>query len=216
VNPEIGTLLALLQFMEKAAFAGPYTARLAGSVRRSTQDAFLSDRDRAGPPGEMDHKVDKKDPNGVQMLLGLAALLAGCLVYLMERPPENIGFLKYFGISRSFLRGFPSLLGSAGHVAPSFFHVWAFIFLTSGVVAAKRKAGLMICLCWFFTDTAFEVGQKFHGWCAKVTPECLRSVPFLENVRNYFVNGTFDVLDLVSIALGTVTAYAVLMVTMKT
>jgi hypothetical protein len=49
----------------------------------------------------------------------------------------------------------------------------------------------------------------------KIIPDWFSGVPFLENTRNYFFQGTFDVLDLAAVLIGSITGYYVLIVTMK-
>jgi hypothetical protein len=66
-----------------------------------------------------------------------------------------------------------------------------------------------ICLAWFTLDCLFEVAQidSSARWIAQHIPDWFSGVPFLENTASYFLFGTFDVLDLLSIAAGTVAAY---------
>lgn len=40
-------------------------------------------------------------------------------------------------------------------------------------------------------------------------PQWFEKVPILENLRNYLVNGRFDIYDLVAIGLGSLTAFFV-------
>ena len=46
-------------------------------------------------------------------------------------------------------------------------------------------------------------------------PDWFQGVPFLENSKNYFQRGAFDIFDIVAIAVGTVMAYFVLLITKK-
>ena len=59
------------------------------------------------------------------------------------------------------------------------------------------------------------MGQKFTTWSTIIIPDWFTVIPFLENTENYFLNGTFDFLDLAAIALGTAIAYFVLITTNK-
>jgi len=51
-------------------------------------------------------------------------------------------------------------------------------------------------------------------WIAANSPGWFSNIPFIENVPAYFLQGTFDVLDLVSIAVGAVAAYLTLVAIM--
>jgi hypothetical protein len=59
------------------------------------------------------------------------------------------------------------------------------------------------------------VGQKFNKLPLKIIPDWFEGIPFLENTKNYFQKGTFDMVDLVAIAFGTLIAYLVLLTTDK-
>jgi hypothetical protein len=47
----------------------------------------------------------------------------------------------------------------------------------------------------------------------RIIPDWFEGIPFLENTRNYFQRGTFDMVDLVAIAVGTAAAYFVITLT---
>jgi len=47
----------------------------------------------------------------------------------------------------------------------------------------------------------------------EVIPNWFKAIPFLENTENYFKQGTFDIADLIAIALGAVVAYVILVTT---
>ena len=63
----------------------------------------------------------------------------------------------------------------------------------------------------FLEGSAFEVGQMFPKWSTSIIPDWFTGIPFLGNTENYFLKGTFDILDVIAIALGAVTAYLVLL-----
>ena len=66
-----------------------------------------------------------------------------------------------------------------------------------------------------FRRFCIRVRQKFNEWALKLIPTWFSGMPFLENTENYFLRGTFDIIDLVAVALGTVIAYCVLLATHK-
>jgi hypothetical protein len=82
-------------------------------------------------------------------------------------------------------------------------------------MSCHKTGFLMICLSWFLVGCAFEVGQKYNTWSASVMPDWFAGIPFLENSKNFFIQGTFDFFDLASIAFGTIVAYFVLLATVK-
>jgi len=151
--------------------------------------------------------------NGLQLLIGLGGLLIGTLVYLIDRPPEATYFIHFSRIKVSLYGILPNVFGVIGNSLPDFLHVFSFIMLTAGLLSWGKRGSLAICLGWFSIDLIFELCQKFNELPLKIIPKWFKHIPFLENTENYFTRGTFDILDLFAIALGTVAAYFVLLAT---
>ena len=153
--------------------------------------------------------------NKIQILIGGVVLALGSLVYLVDRPPDQTYFVDTSGINISLYNILPNLFGFIGNTLPAFVHAFSFILITAGLMACRKKGCLIICLSWFFIDCAFELGQKFNGWATKIVPDCFAGAPVLENSENYFRLGTFDFLDMAAIIISSITAYFVLLCTMK-
>ena len=153
-----------------------------------------------------------KRPSVLYVLIATVALFFGLLVYLCGRQPEHVYFL-----SRGLVlaHGNHSLFGVVGNFLPTFVHVYAFILLTVAVAGSTRARLIRICAAWFVIASVFEVAQHpaISSIVAAVVPAWFARVPVLDNTAVYFLNGTFDVLDLLSIALGTVAAYITVMLT---
>ncbi|MBW2311114.1 MAG: hypothetical protein JRF35_08580 [Deltaproteobacteria bacterium] len=153
--------------------------------------------------------------NGLQLLIGLGGLFLGTLVYLIDRPPEATYFMHFSRVKVSLYGILPNVFGVIGNSLPDFLHVFSFILLTAGLLSWGKRGSLVICLGWLFIDFIFELFQKFNALPLRIIPEWFRGIPFLENTQNYFRHGTFDLLDLIAISLGTVTAYFVVLGTNK-
>lgn len=151
--------------------------------------------------------------NRVQILIGVAGLILGSLVYLIDRPPDQTYFVYISKINISLFNTSPNLFGVLGNSLPDFLHVFSFILITAGLFSCKRRGYVIICLSWFFVDSAFELCQKFNKLPLKIIPGWFEGIPFLENTKNYFQKGTFDMVDLVAIAVGTAVAYFVMIFT---
>jgi ABC-type xylose transport system permease subunit len=149
--------------------------------------------------------------NRKQLIIGVAVLLVGTLVYLIDRPPEQTYFVKTSPIKITLFTTIPNVFGSIGGSLPAFVHVFSFILITAGILSCNRRGYRIICLSWFLLDTAFEVGQHFTAWPSKIIPDWFTGIPFLENTESYFLRGTFDFLDLAAIALGSIIAYRILL-----
>ncbi|HSD96245.1 MAG TPA: hypothetical protein VLB06_03785, partial [Sulfuricaulis sp.] len=92
---------------------------------------------------------------------------------------------------------------------------YAFILLTAAVVGFSQARLTGTCAAWFVVASLFEVAQ--HPAIAPIiaaeVPAWFTRVPILDNTAAYFLNGTFDPLDLLSIALGTIAACVTILLT---
>lgn len=150
--------------------------------------------------------------NRVQVLIGVAGLIVGLLIYLVDRPPEHTYFI--YNIAKiSLYNILPDLFGLIGNCLPAFIHVFSFILITAGLLCCQKRGCLIICLSWFLADCVFELGQKFSNLALKIIPDWFTGIPFLENTENYFLQGTFDVIDLAAIAFGAIISYPILLTT---
>ena len=153
--------------------------------------------------------------NKTQILIGAIGLLIGSLVYLIDRPPDQTYFVYSSPINISLSNIIPNLFGLIGNSLPEFIHIFSFILITAALISWQKRGYLIICLSWFLVDSAFELGQKFNTWPSKIIPDWFVGIPFLENTKNYFLQGTFDLIDLAAIAFGTLIAYFVISATSK-
>jgi len=153
--------------------------------------------------------------NRIQILIGTVGLLFGLLVYLVDRPPDQTYFVYSSSIAMSLYGVLPNLFGVLGNSLPAFIHVFSFILITGSLIFYRKRGYLIICLWWFLVDCAFELGQKFTALSLKMIPDWFAGIPLLGNTENYFLQGTFDFIDLVAITLGTLIAYFVLLATNK-
>ena len=148
-----------------------------------------------------------------QILIGLTLLLLGTLIYLTDRPPDLTYFVYKSPVNISVHNTLPNLFGNFGNSLPSFVHAFCFILITAGLLRCQKRGCIIICSIWFFIDCIFELGQKFKSLSSTMVPDWFSGILFLENIKNYFLSGTFDFNDLVAIALGTIFAYFILLIT---
>lgn len=152
-----------------------------------------------------------KHPETVQIVIALFVLSIGVLVYLLDRQPGSVYFIpEWFSLT-----GNPgSIFGYIGNHLPTFIHVYVFILLTVSTTAVSVSHA---CILWFVIDSLLEIAQltTVANWIAENIPAWFAGIPFFENTASYFKNGTFDVLDIVSIVLGTVAAYLTFQFTRK-
>ncbi|MBW1750627.1 MAG: hypothetical protein JRJ37_08030 [Deltaproteobacteria bacterium] len=152
--------------------------------------------------------------NWLQIIIVSVMLLVGTLVYLIDRLPEHTYFVFKSAVNISLFKTLPNLFGVIGNTLPSFVHVFAFILITAGMIACRKRGYLIICLSWLTLDVIFEFGQKFNAFFPSLVPAWFSRFPFLENTTNYFSRGTFDQADIASAMIGSALAYLVLIATM--
>ena len=150
-----------------------------------------------------------------QILIGLSVLLLGTLVYVVDRPPVQTYFVYKSLVNISLHNTLPNLFGLIGNSIPSFVHVFSFILITAGLLHCQKRGCIFICSSWFFLNVIFELGQKFKALSSAMVPAWFSRILFLENSKNYFLSGTFDLNDLKAIAVGTILAYFALSITKK-
>jgi hypothetical protein len=146
----------------------------------------------------------------LQAVAGLAALILGMLVYVETRSGSQVFFLQYLPAAHSSSHTeFSDIL----YALPSLLHIYAFILLTAAVVSSNVHNLRLICLFWLVTELAFEIGQQHDVAVAivKQLPAWFYGSAVLETVPNYFLQGTFDPLDIIGLLLGALAAYATVM-----
>jgi Ca2+/Na+ antiporter len=99
---------------------------------------------------------------------------------------------------------------------PDFVHPFAFILITSAVISSDSgRNRFLICLGWFALECFFEFGQHFKDSYLRFIPLWFDNIPVLQNAKGFFLNGTFDIWDLLSMFGGTIGAYWVLFVSSR-
>lgn len=146
--------------------------------------------------------------------IAMGSLSTGALFYAFARPHSHVYFLPEWLPSNHLPHG---LFGGLGEHLPTFLHVYAFILLTVVVTTPSFGKLLPVCLAWFTLDSLLETAQArpLAQWIAAHSPDWFNNIPFLGNTRNYFLSGTFDRLDLLSIALGAIAAYLTIRLSCK-
>lgn len=143
--------------------------------------------------------------NTKQILIGIIVLFAGALVYVTDRPAESSFFMNNFFPNFSLFEKIPGIFGLCGNNLPAFTHVLSFSLLTAGFTGTGKTDYKTICFFWFFVNSLFEVGQKYSYFVIKLTS--------IESLQLFFINGTFDFLDILAFIAGGIIAYPVLIFT---
>lgn len=150
--------------------------------------------------------------NKTQIFAGIGLLFAGTFYYYFFRNADQTYFIQLFGLTPQLIEPHP-FLQKLGYSLPTFIHVFAFSLLTAGLMANSQKGYAAACLFWFGINVLFEFGQKYDSWVIQFVPGWFSNFIFLENSKSYFLKGLFDYFDLLSITLGALVAYLVLLKT---
>ncbi len=146
--------------------------------------------------------------NKAQIVIGLAALLLGTMVYVVDRPGDQC----FVPSAISLFPFTPAVFGVVGHSLPTFVHVLAFCLFTTALLAGGKKTAIAVCLSWFLVEVALELGQHpaLAPSLSRLIPPWFAHLPILNKTDSYFLHGTFDPLDMLAIALGALAAYLVI------
>lgn len=144
---------------------------------------------------------------GRVLALSVLALAAGVAVYAFVRGPQTLfvaglvdGGASLHGVRLSFA---DELLGSVAAL-PTAVHAFAFSLATAALLGRTRAAIGIACLFWITVDGGLEFLQAVPS-----CPPALREAESLvaRAACAYISNGTFDCLDLASIAAGSAAAF---------
>jgi len=142
----------------------------------------------------------------LQIISAVFALAVGIFIYLIDRQPNSVYFLPdWFSLTGNL----KPVFGELGNCLPTFLHTFAFVLLTAIFVTPTSSKLIFICISWFSIESLFEFGQisSVALWIADHVPNWFANIPILNNTSAYFISGTFDIRDVVSIAAGVVVAY---------
>ena len=138
------------------------------------------------------------------LLLATLLLATGVVVYALDR-----GGAVYFLYGWTAAPAKTSIFGPLGNHLPTFLHTLAFILITAAILRPWPRQLPAICATWFVIECLFELGQiaPIDARLASALPAWFDGVPVLEITTDYFIRGTYDPLDILSIGLAAVIAY---------
>ena len=139
-------------------------------------------------------------------VIGVLSLMMGVSIYILDRPATQTYFIPD---NLTAYAGTESIFGVLGNYLPTFLHAFALCLITMAALKCTRHSSLLVCCLWLLIDGLFEVAQ--HPQVSRIIvpfiPDWFANVPVLENAANYFTYGHFDLLDLLSILFGVLSAY---------
>ncbi len=156
--------------------------------------------------------MSKVVQNQNQTLIGIAVILLGALVYLLDRPPwQTTWFPDYFSLYHLT----PQIFGPLGGNLPSFFHVFGFGVLTAGIIARRKSSYCLICGLWTLVNVSFEFLQAdmARGLISRISVNHVRAAGLFKWLQSYSLNAVFDIRDISAIVCGAICAYGALLLT---
>lgn len=146
--------------------------------------------------------------NRIQIEIGAFMLLLGVAFYLLERPPNRLWLFTALPLGLSGYGVVPRLPTWINGSLPTFLHSLSLTVITGGLTVARTSAYVWVSISWLLIHVMFELGQGYGRRLVE-----LDRVPLVSHVRNYFVLGTFDEVDIVAAFLGCASALSILMLT---
>ena len=137
-------------------------------------------------------------------LTATGALVLGILVYLLDRPAQDV----YFLADTLVLTSRPAW--DLHDSLPSVLHAFAFSLATIVVIAPASIAAIgRICAGWWLLEALLEIVQadSLSAPLTELMPAWLGSVPVLEALPSYVAQGTFDLMDVGGAGLGCLLAF---------
>lgn len=140
--------------------------------------------------------------------IGVIALIIGLMVYLLDRPAWQLSIIPD---SFSLKSDGPGTFGPLGQHLPTFLHTFSFSLLFASMLSPSQLGYLIACGTWLVINTCFELLQH-PALYSLITAHLESNNVILMEINMFFVNGTFDWLDVASIIAGATCAYSVLMI----
>ena len=146
------------------------------------------------------------------LLLATLLLATGIAVYAIDRG-SAVYFLSDFTVTPAA----GSVFGPLGHHLPTLLHTLAFVLITAAILRPWPRLLPAICATWFVVESLFELGQMapFDSLIAAAVPAWFDRVHVLRITSDYFIQGTYDPLDILSIGIGAVIAYPLVRIFMR-
>ncbi len=142
--------------------------------------------------------------NFFQLIMGIGTLVLGLTIYIIDRNPDSVYFISTLNIPSLYYSNIVPVFGKVGLWIPSFLHVTSFSLMISSLLAhPSKKDYILVIGLVVLVNIIFELGQISSD--ATIVDHYL---------LNYFLNGTFDQLDIVFILLGGGFSYFYSVITM--
>ncbi len=152
----------------------------------------------------MDTACMKIIPNKRFVGFGILVFISGIFIYLLDRSPATVYFFPFLGSVPSSMPSSTPIFGTFGLYLPTAIHVLAFILITAGLVTYSKRKYLTIVAFWLSLNLVFEVGQYYKQIAFVMIPDWFTAFPVLDNIRPYFLLGTFDPKDVLAALIGAV------------
>lgn len=148
--------------------------------------------------------MDKQRNSCLYVSIACLTLFSGYLIYFFGRPGAIIYAIPT--ALEHWITVLPVFAEVSGPL-PGFFHSYAFILLTFVVLGNCSRAYLYLSIAvWVCLEAMFEIAQHplLDESIASFVPAWFEKIPLLDVTARYFLQGTFDPLDLIAILLAAI------------
>lgn len=139
-----------------------------------------------------------------RMLLAILSLALGGFTYLLIRTPI---YPLIDGLHETFALGYIDSLRAVTGSVPTLCHTFSLVLFTSIFLPDSRTSYALNTASWIGMESILEVMQGPLLQYDRLTGLIADSILCGENCRGYFLSGTYDLLDILSIIVGGSLAY---------
>jgi hypothetical protein len=145
----------------------------------------------------------------VLFFIGIGGLVTGLMVYVIARPLGS-AYIHYYIIPViAYFQFMPNIFGRLSQWAPDFLHVFSFSLISISLFSRSRVSRLFYCIFWSSANIILEIGQLYGEQLAGYIPAWFYKIPVLENTKDFFITGRFDIIDILAFTLGGIFAFLV-------
>jgi hypothetical protein len=137
-----------------------------------------------------------------KIIIGSISLFLGLFIYLFNRSPDTIYLIDKHFDTFSSIGFFPPFKNHLFYSLPSFFHVFSLSLITAGLLPSNRKALIFSCSSWLLINCIFEFLQSKKEFILSIIPKWFNEFQYLDSISIYFKFGTYDLIDILFIILG--------------
>ena len=145
---------------------------------------------------------------------GLMGLVIGLFIYMIGRQNNSIYILNILQLNYKFQGG--KVFSCLSNNVPDLLHAFSFSILSSSFFSKKSIIFYFnLCAIWFIIDCLFEIMQFFKLNLLLIINKNFSINIISKSINSFAMNGSFDILDIVSYFTGCFFAFILIILNLK-